>query len=347
MSSAQSLDRTGESPTSSPRIVGESRGLRQALAQVAVVAPTDATVLITGETGSGKELIARAIHEQSGRRARPFVKVNCGAIPSGLLESDLFGHERGAFTGAVTQRTGRFESADGGTLFLDEIGEIPLELQPKLLRVLQEHEFERLGGTRTIKVDVRVIAATNRDLSGMVKDRRYRDDLYYRIAVFPIAVPPLRERPEDVEPLVRHFVGRFAACTGRQIDVIPSDILDALRGQPWPGNIRELENLIHRAVIMSTGTQLAVPEGLVVTPCVHPVPDAAETLRSVEREHIMRVLEETKWIMGGPNGAAARLGIKRTTLQSLVKRIGLAIPRSIERPGTQPPSVEGDALAAV
>jgi formate hydrogenlyase transcriptional activator len=342
MSSAQSLDRTG-SPTSSRRIVGESQGLREALAQVAVVAPTDATVLITGETGTGKELIAHAIHEQSGRRTRPFVKINCGAIPSGLLESDLFGHERGAFTGAVMQRTGRFEAADGGTLFLDEIGEIPLELQPKLLRVLQEQEFERLGGTRTIKVDVRVIAATNRDLAGMVQERSYRDDLYYRIAVFPIEVPPLRERPEDIDALARHFVARFAAGTGRQIDVIPTDILDALRRQPWPGNIRELENLIHRAVILSTDRQLAVPEGLVVTPRVRQA-DPPQSLRSVERAHIMRVLQETKWIMGGPNGAAARLGIKRTTLQSLVKRIGLAVPGS----GVEPSSVDvdGDALAA-
>jgi formate hydrogenlyase transcriptional activator len=332
------------SPASVHGIVGGSPALRGVLRLVGIVATTDAAVLITGETGTGKELIARAIHDQSGRHARPFVKINCAAIPSGLLESELFGHERGAFTDAVAQRMGRFESAHGGTLFLDEIGEIPLELQPKLLRVLQEHEFERLGGTRTIKADVRVVAATNRDLASMVNDQRYRPDLYYRLAVFPIAVPPLRERPEDIDTLVRHFVDRFAVRMRRQIGVIPSEILDTLRRQPWPGNVRELENLIERAVILSTGTRLNVPAALLAPP--RPVQEATDTLESVERAHIMRVLEETNGIMGGPHGAAARLGIARTTLQSLLKRHGLAVPRSIERRGAQPDADGGDAHAA-
>jgi formate hydrogenlyase transcriptional activator len=332
-------------------IVGHSTSLRQALEQVAVVAPTDATVLIIGETGTGKELIARAIHDQSRRQPRPFIKLNCAAIPSGLLESELFGHERGAFTSAVAQRIGRFELADGGTLFLDEVGELPLELQPKLLRVLQEQDFERLGGTRTIKVDVRVVAATNRDLAAMVHEKRFRGDLYYRLAVFPIVVPPLRERPEDIEPLVRHFVDRFAGSMRRQIGPIASETLELLRRQPWPGNVRELENLIQRAVILSTGSRLGVQAALLVTPRAHPVhtASASDTLKSVERAHVMRVLEETKWIVGGPNGAAARLGIARTTLQSLLMRLGLSDPRSIERGG--PASAidvdDGDALAAV
>jgi len=221
-------------------IVGNSVALRHVFHQVEIVAPTDATVLLLGETGTGKELVARAIHDASGRGHRPFIKVNCAAIPSGLLESELFGHERGAFTGAIAQRIGRFELGDGGTLFLDEVGEIPLELQPKLLRVLQEHEFERLGGTRTINVDVRLIAATNRDLAGMVEGRCFRDDLYYRLNVFPIAIPPLRERPEDIDALVDHFVGQFARRLDRRIDVIPSETREALRHHPWPGNVREL-----------------------------------------------------------------------------------------------------------
>ena len=345
MHSAQLSDDRGEfipqiaaEHGSARRIVGDSGSLRQALQQVEIVAPTDAAVLITGETGTGKELIARAIHDQSGRRARPFVKINCAAIPSGLLESELFGHERGAFTGAVAQKMGRFESAHGGTLFLDEIGEIPLELQPKLLRVLQEQEFERLGGTRTIKVDVRVIAATNRDLASMVDDQRYRDDLYYRLAVFPIAVPPLRERPEDIDALVRHFVDRFAVRMRRQIEVIPAETLDALRHQPWPGNVRELENLIQRAVILSPGPRLNVPTALLATPGASRAREEPDTLKSVQRAHILRVLEETNGIMGGAHGAAARLGMKRTTLQSLLKRIGLAVPRSIDRRGARSPS---------
>jgi formate hydrogenlyase transcriptional activator len=307
-------------------IVGESRSLRHALEQVEIVAPTDATVLVLGETGTGKELIARAIHERSSRRDRPFVKINCAAIPSGLLESELFGHERGAFTSAVTQKIGRFEVANGGTLFLDEVGEIPLELQPKLLRVLQEQEFERLGGARTIKVDVRLVAATNRDLAEMVEAQRFRDDLYYRLNVFPVTVPPLRERPEDIEALVRHFVGRFARRMNRRIEVIPTETLDALRRHPWPGNVRELENLIQRAVILSPGRQLVVPPGQLEQPCFRPAHNGSGTLEGIKRAHIMRVLEETNWMLGGPRGAAARLGLKRTTLQSLLKRLRIAPP---------------------
>jgi formate hydrogenlyase transcriptional activator len=327
-------------------IIGDSRSLRQVLKQVEIVAPTDATVLVLGETGTGKELVARAIHDASGRSRRPFVKLNCAAIPSTLLESELFGHERGAFTGAVAQRIGRFELADGGTLFLDEVGEIPLEVQSKLLRVLQEHEFERLGGTRTFKVDVRVIAATNRDLSGMVGAQRFRDDLYYRLNVFPIAIPPLRERPDDIEALVGHFVDQFALRMNRQIDAIPPETLDALRRHPWPGNVRELENVIQRAVILSTGGRLTL------SPIrVEPVPQRpakeVDTLEGVERAFIAQVLDETNWVIGGPRGAAARLGVKRTTLHSMLKRLGLSRPlagggpefnvyRSYREPGLMP-----------
>jgi formate hydrogenlyase transcriptional activator len=308
-------------------IIGDSRSLRQVLQQVGIVAPTDATVLVLGETGTGKELVARAIHDASGRSRRPFVKLNCAAIPSTLLESELFGHERGAFTGAVAQRIGRFELADGGTLFLDEVGEIPLELQPKLLRVLQEHEFERLGGAHTLKVDVRVIAATNRDLSGMVGAQRFRDDLYYRLNVFPIAIPPLRERPEDIEALVGHFVDQFALRMNRQIDVIPRETLDALRRHPWPGNVRELENVIQRAVILSTDSRLTLPP-MRVEPVPQRPSEEVETLEGVERAFIARVLDETNWVIGGPRGAAGRLGIKRTTLHSMLKRLGLSRPRA-------------------
>jgi formate hydrogenlyase transcriptional activator len=307
-------------------IVGDSAALRHVLDQVEVVAPTDATVLVLGETGTGKELIARAIHDASGRHDRPFTKVNAAAIPSGLLEGELFGHERGAFTSAIAQRIGRFELADGGTLFLDEVGEIPLELQPKLLRVLQEHEFERLGGTRTITVDVRMIAATNRDLAGLVGARRFRHDLFYRLNVFPIAIPPLRERAEDIDALVDHFVGHFARRLNRRIDVIPSEMRRALRQHPWPGNVRELENVIQRALILSRSGRLALPPLRIGSP-LRPTQDEAETLDSIERAAIARALEQTSWVVGGPRGAAARLGLKRTTLQSMMKRIGLPLPR--------------------
>ena len=310
-------------------IVGESRALRDALHHVETVAPTDAPVLVLGETGTGKELIARAIHDRSGRRERTFVKINCAAVPSGLLESELFGHEQGAFTGAVAQKTGRFEVAHGGTLFLDEVGEIPLELQPKLLRMLQEQEFERVGGTRTIKVDVRLVAATNRDLARLVEEQRFRPDLYHRLNAFPIHVPPLRERPEDIPALVRFLVQRLARPMNRRVEVIPSETLEALRQYAWPGNVRELANLIERAMILSKGRTLEVP--LAELKRRRPRADhedGASTLEAVERMYILRVLGETNWMLGGPRGAAARLGMKRTTLQSLMRRLGITRPRA-------------------
>jgi formate hydrogenlyase transcriptional activator len=311
-------------------IVGESRTLRRILKQVEVVAPTGSTVLIRGETGTGKELIARALHDLSPRRERTFVKLNCAAIPTGLLESELFGHEKGAFTGAVTQKVGRFELAHQGTLFLDEVGDIPPELQPKLLRVLQEQEFERLGSTRTIRVDVRLVAATNRDLAAMVTDGRFREDLYYRLNVFPLALPPLRERPDDIPRLVRHFTQRFARRMGRQIETIPTAVMEALIRYPWPGNVRELQNVIERAVILSPGASLRVPLGD-LPPAVaraHVSGAGPGTLADAERDHILGVLRQTGWVLGGPDGAAARLGMKRTTLQSKMKKLGISRPRS-------------------
>lgn len=313
-------------------IIGDSPALARVLAQVSVVAPTDSTVLILGETGTGKELIARAVHRLSGRRDRTFVKLNCAAIPTGLLESELFGHERGAFTGAIAQKLGRFELANGGTIFLDEVGEIPLELQSKLLRVLQEQEFERLGSTRTIKVNVRLIAATNRDLAALVERQAFRSDLYYRLNVFPMTLPPLRERREDIPMLVRYFTQHHAARMKKAIESIPSAAMEALTRYRWPGNIRELENMIERAVILSQGRELHVPiaelkptEELTRTapPTASP---ATATLRDAEREQILRVLRQTKWVIGGPDGAAARLGLKRTTLTSKMKKLGLSRP---------------------
>lgn len=307
-------------------IIGESRALRQVLGQVEIVAPTDATVLILGETGTGKELIARAIHRLSGRRTRTFVKLNCAAIPTGLLESELFGHERGAFTGAIAQKVGRFELAHGGTIFLDEVGEIPLELQSKLLRVLQEQEFERLGSTRTIRVDIRLVAATNRDLAKLAEEGRFRNDLYYRLNVFPLTLPPLRERREDIPMLVRYFAQHYAARMKKTIESIPAPTLEAMSRYHWPGNIRELENLVERAVILTQGTQLHVP--LQELRLAEPErPAASPTLQTAEREQILRVLRETKWTIGGPDGAAARLGLKRTTLTSKLKKLGLSRPR--------------------
>jgi formate hydrogenlyase transcriptional activator len=306
-------------------IVGECQSLRAVLKQVETVAPTDSTVLITGETGTGKELIARAIHQLSPRRERTFVKVNCAAIPTGLLESELFGHERGAFTGAIVQRTGRFELAHGGTIFLDEVGDIPLELQPKLLRVLQEQEFERLGSTQTIRVDVRLVAATNRDLSEMVAARTFRSDLYYRLRVFPLHMPPLRERQEDIPALVRYFVEKHARRMNRAVETIPAETLDLLVRYPWPGNIRELENLIERAVIVSPGPVLRVPHSELKPPS-EPLADNL-TLRAAERDHILKALEATDWVLAGPRGAATRLGMKRTTLQSKMRKLGVARSR--------------------
>jgi formate hydrogenlyase transcriptional activator len=301
-------------------IVGASPALREVFDQVLTVGPTDCTVLIQGETGTGKELIARAIHMESERRARPFVKLNCAAIPADLLESELFGHERGAFTGAIVQRIGRFEAADGGTLFLDEIGDMPLGLQSKLLRVLQEQEFERLGSTRTHRVDVRVVAATNQDLVAMVAEKEFRMDLYYRLNVFPIALPPLRLRLDDIPLLVAHFVHKFAQQMTKQISRIPMHAMETLVRYPWPGNIRELQNLIERAVILTRGDVLQVPS----LPSMTSIQTEPVTLAEADRDHILKVLDESNWVVGGSSGAAARLGIKRTTLIAKMKKLGVS-----------------------
>jgi formate hydrogenlyase transcriptional activator len=284
-------------------------------------------VLLLGETGTGKELVARAIHNRSRRRNRTLVKLNCAAIPSGLLESELFGHERGAFTGAVTQKVGRLELADQGSLFLDEIGDIPLELQPKLLRVLQEQEFERLGSTRTKKVDVRIVAATHCDLEAMILEKQFRSDLYYRLNVFPICIPPLRERPEDIPLLVRHFVQEAARRMNKTIDAIPSATMEALSQYRWPGNIRELENVIERAVILSPSSVLRVPLGDLRSR-ISPGHGSGKphTIADVEREHIRAVLKETRWVLSGPRGAATRLGLNRSTLYFRMKKLGIVRP---------------------
>jgi formate hydrogenlyase transcriptional activator len=312
-------------------IIGQSPVLAKVLEQVSIVAPTDSTVLIQGETGTGKELIARAIHNLSGRSGRTFVKLNCAAIPTGLLESELFGHEKGAFTGAIAQRVGRFELAHGGTLFLDEVGDIPLELQSKLLRVLQEQEFERLGGTRTIRVDVRLVAATNRDLPAMVAERQFRSDLYYRLNVFPIVSPPLRDRPEDIPALARYFTQKFARRMNKPIDSIPTETMAALAAYRWPGNVRELENFIERAVILTRGSSLQAPLSELKEGNGAPRPEPAHvptTLEDAERAHIRRALEHADWQVGGPTGAAARLGMKRTTLQAKMAKLGITKPRA-------------------
>jgi formate hydrogenlyase transcriptional activator len=302
-------------------IVGESPALKHVLAQVNTVAPLDATVLILGETGTGKELIARAIHRMSSRKDGSFIKLNCAAIPTGLLESELFGHEKGAFTGAVSAKIGRLELADKGTLFLDEVGDIPLELQPKLLRVLQDQEFERLGGVRTIRVNIRLIAATNRDLAKSVAAREFRSDLYYRLHVFPVHMPPLRERGKDIELLVRYFVQRFSRRMNKRIETIPTETMNVLARWEWPGNVRELENFIERSVILSEGTVLNVPLSE-LRPTYVARHDT--TLESLERDHILRVLRETGGVISGVHGAAARLGLKRTTLQSRMQKMGIS-----------------------
>jgi formate hydrogenlyase transcriptional activator len=302
-------------------IVGQSSALRNVLRLVETVAPSDSTVLLLGETGTGKELIARAIHDRSRRKDRTFVKLNCAAIPTGLLESELFGHERGAFTGAISQKLGRLELADQGTLFLDEVGDIPLEIQPKLLRALQEREFERLGSTRTKRVDVRLVAATNRDLDQMIENREFRSDLYYRLNVFPIRIPPLRERPEDIPLLVRYFAQKYERRMEKKIESIPATALKKLAGWHWPGNIRELENLIERAVILTHGSALEVPVSeLKRAGSSFPTSSPRE---SSEHEEIVRVLKETNGRVAGPNGAATRIGIKRTTLISRMKKLGI------------------------
>src|SRR5258705_1057963 len=303
-------------------IIGARRALREVLNLVRTVALTDSTVLIEGETGTGKELIARAIHEHSTRRARPFVKLNCAAIPLGLLESELFGHERGAFTGAVARKVGRFEAADRGTLFLDEIGDIPLELQPKLLRVLQEGEFERLGSTQTQRANVRLVAATNKDLSKLVAQNQFRLDLYYRLNVFPIHLPPLRHRSGDIPLLVMHFVRIYSERMHKQIEWIPREVMEALVDHSWPGNIRELQNFIERSLILANGNTLRPPIGEFRQPTeidsLQPI-----TLHEVERHHICKALEQAHWVIGGPSGAALCLGLKRSTLYARMQKLGI------------------------
>lgn len=305
------------------QVVGNSAVLESVFAQVELVAPTDSTVLIQGETGTGKELIARAIHNISPRCGRQFIRINCAAIPFDLLESELFGHEKGAFTGAIAQKVGRFELADKGTLFLDEVGDIPPALQPKLLRVLQEQEFERLGGSRTHHVDVRLVAATNRDLASMVKEKEFRSDLYYRLNVFPILLPPLRARREDIPALVTHFVDIYCRRMGKQIDHIPEEVISALASHPWPGNIRELQNFIERSVILSVGSELHAPlKELKSSQRAGSM--GATTLEEAERDHILKTLEYTRWVVAGPNGAAVRLGMKRSTLYFRMQKLGIS-----------------------
>jgi formate hydrogenlyase transcriptional activator len=306
-------------------IVGHSATLRRVLQQVEIVAPTDATVLIDGETGTGKELIARAIHHRSGRRTHPLVTLNCAAIPPGLLESELFGHEKGAFTGALTQRIGRFELANEGTLFLDEIGDLPLELQPKLLRVLQEHTFERLGSSRTLRTNVRLVAATHRDLLAMVQQRTFREDLYYRLHIFPLTVPPLRQRRDDIPVLVRHFAQQYAHQMHKRIEHIPAEAMAELVHYDWPGNVRELQNVIERAMILSANGVLwpQVPARSPGARSAAPVSPGSETLDDAMRTHILDALSATNWVLGGPHGAAARLGMKRTTLASRMEKLGI------------------------
>jgi formate hydrogenlyase transcriptional activator len=318
------------------QIIGNSASLRRVLKGVGTVAPTDSTVLIYGETGTGKELIARAIHDLSPRSSKPFVKLNCAAIPTGLLESELFGHEKGAFTGAIAQRIGRFEVADGGTIFLDEIGEIPLELQTKLLRVLQEREFERLGSSRTLRTDARLIAATNRDLEAMVAEQKFRSDLFFRLNVFPVHVPPLRERQGDIPLLVRHFTQQFSRRMKKAMESIPSAAMDALCRYHWPGNIRELQNVIERAVIVSSGPVLSIDVGdlksakpirveeRAATPQFPPNGALHGILEETERRHILEALEQCNWVVAGSHGAAALLGINRSTLQVRIRRLGIS-----------------------
>jgi formate hydrogenlyase transcriptional activator len=322
-------EETVSSETGFEGIIGKSSVLRRLLQMVETVAGGDSTVLLLGETGTGKELIARAIHGLSPRKNLPFVKLNCAAIPTGLLESELFGHERGSFTGAIAQKIGRLEVAHQGSLFLDEIGDIPLELQPKLLRVLQEREFERLGSTRTQKVDVRIVAATHRDLEGMILEKQFRSDLYYRLNVFPIRIPPLRERSEDIPLLAQHFVQQAARRMQKTIDTIPPETMEALIRYRWPGNIRELENVTERAVILSAGPVLRLsPRDLNSRVAPDRSADRYQTLEEVQRNHILRTLKETRWILSGPTGAASRLGLNRSTLYFRMKKLGVA--RSVD-----------------
>ena len=316
----KSLERDGQDRDQFEGIVGSSPALGRVLQQVRTVGPTNSTVLIEGETGTGKELIAKAVHAHSNRRYGPFVKLNCAAIPADLLESELFGHERGAFTGAVAQRAGRFEAAHGGTLFLDEIGDMPPQLQGKLLRVLQEQEFERLGSSHTRRVDVRVVAATNQDLAGLIAEKQFRMDLYYRLNVFPISLPPLRQRQEDIPMLAAYFVRKFGAQMSKRIVRISRSKMESLTSYPWPGNIRELQNVIERAVILSTNDVLQLP-ALPVRSLVRTEP---VTLDEAERDHILKALEESNWVVGGASGAAVRLGVKRTTLIDKMRKRGIS-----------------------
>jgi formate hydrogenlyase transcriptional activator len=335
-----------------PRIVGNSAALRRVLGMVRMVAPTDATVLIEGETGTGKELIAEAIHQCSDRSNGPFVKVNCAAIPAGLLESELFGHERGAYTGAIARSIGRFERANRGTLFLDEIGDLPLELQPKILRVLQERQFERLGSTATIQCDVRVICATHRSLAEMIERREFRADLFYRLSVFPIEVPPLRQRPEDIRLLVHHFVIDYARRMQKPITAIAEQFMAACVRHAWPGNVRELQNFIERSVILSKGPVLA---GSLPDPTCAPKTSSPVTLEEAESSHILQALRQTGGVVGGPNGAAARLGLRRTTLISKMRRLRInhgqssptAMPALASLPGLEDPILPIPPLGAI
>jgi formate hydrogenlyase transcriptional activator len=327
-----SLIEQGSAEDRFQEIIGNSPALEFALAEVERVAPTDSTVLILGETGTGKELIARAVHNISARCSRPFVKLNCSAIPFDLLESELFGHEKGAFTGAVAQKIGRFEMADTGTLFLDEIGDLPLALQPKLLRVLQEHEFERLGSGRTHRINVRLVAATHRDLAEMVAKKEFRSDLYYRLNVFPVALPPLRERREDIPQLTSHFVEICARRMGKQIDHIPQDMVAAFTAYSWPGNVRELQNLVERAVIRSNNGVLVNPLVISEKPSNAPVPSRS-TFSDSQRALILHALQVAGWVIGGSAGAAARLGLKRTTLIAKMKKFGISRPVRTEEQG--------------
>jgi formate hydrogenlyase transcriptional activator len=317
-------------PFESPNeLIGSSHGLRQVMNSIQMVARTDSAVLIQGETGTGKELVAKAVHQESLRKHGPYIKVNCAAMPGGLLESELFGHERGAYTGALTQTTGRFQLAHTGTLFLDEIGDLPLELQPKLLRVLQEQEFERLGSTRTIRVDVRIVAATNQDLFQMVQERRFRADLFYRLNVFPIGIPSLRERSEDIPLLVQHFVRKFARQMNRDVPHVSPEAMEILRYHDWPGNIRELQNVIERAVILSSGPELRLPFGGLKQIAKRDTPVSNRTLADAERDHITQTLRQVGWVVGGPHGAAARLGLARTTLIYRMRKLGIGEERAM------------------
>jgi transcriptional regulator with GAF, ATPase, and Fis domain len=305
-------------------LIGTSPKFRAALTEVDIAASAECTVLLQGETGTGKELFARAVHEKSARRAGPFIKVNCAAIPATLLESELFGHEKGAFTGALAQTVGRFQSADHGTIFLDEIGDLPLELQPKLLRVIQEKEFERLGSSRTIRVDVRVVAATNQSLAQMVSERKFRADLYYRLDVFPISLPPLRERVEDIPSLIHHFVDQFAKRSQKRIDHIPDEFIRLLQLHDWPGNIRELQNLLERAVLVTSGTVLSMPKTDLTRRLPEQTQERVRTLAELERSSIKEALRRTNWVVGGNNGAAAQLGVPRTTLLARMSKHGIS-----------------------